>query len=557
MPETSPPAPRPASPLEAAFYGRVSGDHEESIEIQLAFAREVAARDGYFIPDRNVYSDVRVSGDVEDRPGFKRLDAHLVSGAASFDRLYVRDRARFSRWSNPRLFDYYIVHFKKQGVVVRFCDVERHVDFSEGVSDEDVGHYIVEKVENVGNAKERTSIGRKMRRARRQHLIDGAWPSGSWPFALDRVLVNRDTGEIDCLVPWGQKLIRPGFRYELRFATDRRIAAVKLAFDLVEQGLSYRATALELNARQLPGPTRPTKRNPTPPPGRWTPTNVSHLVRNRVYIGTVTYAKFRRADYWRLEPTDSPEQDSHDPIVQQHRFPNPPISEAQFKAVRAIVEAHHYTWERRRATRPRYLLTGKVRCAVCGRTLQGRKGIEPIYTHLPQYADYECSEISKSIHGLDRVVLDAIREIALDPDLERRVQEAVAEFQATGEARQKVSVADLEDELTQADSRLAMYEADLGVLTQGSARTRALARVAAQADVVDRVRSRLETERANYASVVQAATGPAVLLQRRGEIRKVLDSTDLAAQRILVAEIAERISVRCTTRQVEIALRYA
>jgi DNA invertase Pin-like site-specific DNA recombinase len=240
--------------MEAGFYGRVSGDSEESVEMQLALAREFAARDGYFIPERNVYTDVRVSGAREDRPGFMRLEADVVRGVLSFDRLFVRDRQRFARWLNPRLFGYYIVLFEKNGLGVRFCDVERHVDFKDGVTDADIGLFLMEQVENITNAKERTDIGRKMRRARRQHMINGAWPAGSWPFAVDRVLVNEATGEVECFVPWGQKLIRPGFRYELRFATDRRIETVKLIFQRIEEGASLRGVATELSERQLPHP---------------------------------------------------------------------------------------------------------------------------------------------------------------------------------------------------------------------------------------------------------------------------------------------------------------
>ncbi len=542
--------------MEAGFYGRVSGDSEESVDMQLALAREFAARDGYFIPDRNVYTDVRVSGAREDRPGFMRLEADVVGRVVGFDRLYVRDRQRFARWLNPRLFGFYIVLFERNGLIVRFCDVERHVDFKDGVTDADIGLFLMEQVENITNAKERTDIGRKMRRARRQHMINGAWPAGNWAFALDRVLVNVSTGEVECFVPWGQKLMRPGFRYELRFATDRRTEAIKLIFQRIEEGASLRAVATELAQRQLPPPSVPFKRKPPKRPPRWSAAAVSRIARNRIYTGTLAYGKWQHPDHWRTDDAALPTQDGTDLIIQRDRVPNPPISHEQFATVRGILEGHYFAWERRRTTSPKYLLTGMVRCAVCGRVLHGTAGLQSIYQHLPQYVDYECTEISKRIHGLDQLVLDAIREVALDPDLERLIQHELRGFQSDASARTEASIATLEEELGAANTKLGLREGDLEKLTERDARDRACKRVDEQTAEVARLKAQLATEHANRDSLAATASAESHLLRQHTVIRDILDSGDLTAKRILISNIAERISARPSTREVEIALRY-
>ena len=543
--------------IEAGFYGRVSGESEESIDIQLALAREFAARDGYSIPDRNVYTDIRVSGDREDRPGFTRLEKNLLSGSLGFSRLYIRDRQRFARWPDPRLFDYYIVHFQKHGLEVHFCDVAQKADFSKGVTDADLGHYIVEKVENLSNAKERTDIARKMQRARRQHLIDGAWPAGSWPYALDRVLVNKETGEVECFVPWGQKLIRPGFRYELRFATDRRIEAVKFVFQRIEEGFSIRAIVAELKERQLPPPRREYKKKPPKRPSSWTPGGVSRIARNAIYTGTIVYSKWNHRDYWRTDDAPPPQQDGTALIVLPERIPCPPITPEQFASVRSVLEAHAYEWKRRQTTSPKYLLTGMIRCAVCGRLFQGTPGIQVIYQHMPRYEGYDCPEILKRIHGLDQIVLEAIRDVALDPRLERRVQDEIRAFEDGNTERTKVIIDKLEEDLATATDALTLLEDDLNKFKDELARARACARIDKQAAVVASLKHQLEVERASEDAIAAATRAEPLLPLQHSVIRDVLDSGDRDALRILISNITERISARPSTREVEIALRYS
>jgi hypothetical protein len=197
-----------------------------------------------------------------------------------------------------------------------------------------------------------------------------------------------------------------------------------------------------------------------------------------------------------------------------------------------------------------------IRCAVCGRILQGVGGVQAIYRH-PEHKEFPCTETSKRIHRLDQLVLGAIRDVALDPELERRVQQEVRAFQRGGSTRADDTVAKLEHELKQAADKLELLEADLDKLTEREARDRALIRIDKQTAAVTSLKAQIATERANRDSLAAAARAESILLRQHSVIRKVLDSGDRAAKRILISNIAERISARPSTRQVEIALRYS
>ncbi len=199
---------------------------------------------------------------------------------------------------------------------------------------------------------------------------------------------------------------------------------------------------------------------------------------------------------------------------------------------------------------PKYLLSGMVRCAVCGHLLQGVDGDRAVYQHVPRYDDYECTEIPKRIHGLDQLVVDATRDIALDPDLEHLVQRELPAFQGDRSTRAAASIGALEENLKNPNEELETLEGDLKSLSQ--ARIGALRRIDDQSAVV----AQLETERSNHNSVASGSSANSLLLPQQPAIRDILGSCDAAAKRILISNIAERISARPSTQEVEIALRY-
>jgi hypothetical protein len=132
--------------------------------------------------------------------------------------------------------------------------------------------------------------------------------------------------------------------------------------------------------------------------------------------------------------------------------------------------------------------------------------VPSIYQHPAQYDDYECTEISKRIHGLDQLVLDAIREVALDPDLERLIEHELRAFQSDGSARTEASIAMIEEELSSAKTLLELREADMDKLTERNARDSACERVNTQAAEVARLEAQLATEHANRDSLAVACS---------------------------------------------------
>lgn len=111
----------------AAFYGRVSVDDEESLDSQLAFCRERAHEDGYYIPDAPEFqfSDVHEKGTRDKRRGLDALDRVICAGQAPpFERMYVRDAKRLGGWRDPRKHDYIVVKWEIASACIRYCDME-------------------------------------------------------------------------------------------------------------------------------------------------------------------------------------------------------------------------------------------------------------------------------------------------------------------------------------------------------------------------------------------------------------------------------------------------
>lgn len=553
------------SPRLAGFYGRVSGTDDESIYNQLAIAREVAASEGYEIPNglEYLYEDVHVSGTTKRRRGFDRLIGDIRAGEVPFDRLYIRATDRLGRWSDPRMYDYFEIEFEMHGVTIRFCDAQRHLQLAEGVDDADVGMYLSNKVDAINGARERTRIIRKMRRAKRLRVLKGFYPGARAPYGFDRVLVDKDTREVLRVVEPGERVYIDGYRVTLQGATDRRRDAVRFVFDSIEHGRSYLWIEHELNARGFPPPT---------PEKPWHRSIITKMAQNPLYMGRLVWGRWKQ----QLPTTAirAVEVDSQDPIQVDGYVLNAPISPDQFARVRDILDGRSALWNRRRACSPRYLLTAKVRCSLCGENLYGNtlsgspskqtreKHKYPYYAHFATAREskaYACSQYGLRIRRerLENAVLEEIRSVLGDPNLEALVR-AEVEQSLTGREQLEAEFAidELRKEIKSVEDRMERLEDDLEALESDTGRTRLQKRIDRLGSKVDGMRRDLHEREAARDTLAQRMSFRARLIADAGSLVEQLDSGDFQLRRAVVERVLEYVEVHLTTSDAVICIRY-
>jgi len=539
---------------KASFYGRVSGPDEESIDNQLTVARERAREEGFEIPDGAgfIFADVFVSGATTSRKQFDRLKKVIENGEAGFTRIYVRASDRFGRWSNPRMYDYFLVHFEQHGVEVHFCDVEKNLNFSEGVSDSDVGQYILDKCVNVNDARTRTDLIRKMRRAKRTRARNGFYPGGLAPYGFDRVLVHAKTRAVIRVVPRGERVAIDDCHFALIPQKGPTSDAVRTIFDCLDRGLSIEKTVHELNKLGYPSP------NGEP----WYASIISKIAYNPLYMGTLVWgARGLRT----IEMIENPPQfavDGRDPVVTHNAINEPHVSREQFLRVRRILGGNQALWERRRTSEPKYLFSGKILCAFCGSGYSGqRTGTTFHYrhnhSHLPEKR--ACPEYLKSlrIDRPDDYFLACVATIIADPHLHDRVAETINETLSADGANTLASrIQRLEERIGKGQDTLKRLENDRRRMSSESAREASVAESDAVGIKIDADRKRIRALR-RRADLVQQQMPPADVA--RASISKALDrlkDESFTARRALVDHTVEWVKVRGALGDVEVAIRY-
>lgn len=558
----------------AGFYGRVSGDDEESIESQLAFCRQRAAEDGYYIP--NVFgfqfSDVYVKGTTDNRPGLDALDRMICAGkTAPFDRVYVRDVKRLGRWKDPRKHDYYAVKWEKEGVWIRYADKAEHVTYSEGVKDSDVGRYVIDKVDHVQTSRDRTEIESRLFNARRTRLIKGFLPGGRPPYGLVRVLVHKESREVLRVLEPGESTQIEGYRASFRCGDESELKVVRFIFDGVEAGRSYDALATDLNERKVPPPGTLWTRNARSRGAtdlKWYSGSVGKIVKNEIYTGVLTYGNREQGPP--VTP-DAAKLGSSVPVRYESFYPDPPITREQFDRVQAIVAGRNTLWKKRRATRPKFLLTGKIRCPLCTCIIGGRRqkarhpgGREYQWYFHENYRKRgqkdACPHMYKNVPMalIDDVVLTQLRTLLSDPALAEMVRAEMRQLLGPEASdSRKDRRAQIGREITTAIARLDRIQELLIPAKSGVARERFQSKHDATELEIERLRRELSAAEEGDTHIRDALNREVWLAVNAAELLKLVDGPSFEMRRDLVLRVLEYLEYDFGSGLLTLAVRVA
>jgi DNA invertase Pin-like site-specific DNA recombinase len=386
----------------AALYARKSteqagvADDQKSVARQVEHARAYAARKGWHVDEEHIYVDDGISGaEFKARPGYTRLLNAISRGRrAPFEILIV---AELSRLGREQLETGYVV---KQ-LAERGVRIFSYLDDREVVLDSSTDKFVLAAL-NFGAEVEREK-GRQrtydamLRKARAGHVTGGR------VFGYDNVRL--DTG---------------GVR---RVIKDAEAAVVRQIFELTSSGHGITTIARRLNDDRAPSPRAQQGR-----PSGWAPSSVREVLHRELYRGVIVWNQSRKRDRWGKK-NQKPRPES-----EWIRVPVPdlaiiPASLWAAAHVQMDRQRARYSGTSKRGAPPwgregRYLLTGLLRCSVCGGGLEARSRRT---TGSDREVLYGCSvhhrrgnavctnALTVPMDVADDAVIEAVRKGLLDP----------------------------------------------------------------------------------------------------------------------------------------------
>ncbi len=340
-------------PLRCAVYARYSTDKQNplSIEDQVRKCREYADRQGWQILNQHIYSDAAVSGATDDRVGLCRLLEAAASSPRPFDGILIDDTSRLSRKlaDSLRIFEQ-----------LRFVGV-RLVFVSQGIDTDSEQAEVLLATHGIVDSLYIRELAKKVYRGVEGRALKGLHTGGRC-FGYRNQAIE-DPTRTDS---HGRPLI-----VGVRLVVDEAEAVtVRRIFTLYPAGYSVKRIAKLLNAEGVT--------SPRPQTGRlfrsWCPSSIRKILTNDRYKGVVFWGKTRKVR--------SPETGKR---IKRHREPSEWVMQ-EVPEQRIVSDELWDRVEQRReqvkrlygnagrkagllraqAVNSPYLLTGLLKCGMCG-----------------------------------------------------------------------------------------------------------------------------------------------------------------------------------------------
>jgi site-specific DNA recombinase len=382
--------------MKAAIYSRFSTDRQtdSSIADQVRVCTEYAARQGWEVSEH--FEDQGISGAaVGNRPGF--LAMMRAAQDRRFEALIVMDLSRLSR-SNADL--------AKTIDRLAFTRI-RVVGVHDGFDSAREGHELISGFSGIMGQAFRKMVAKK-----------------TFAALESRAKTQRPTG--------GRAY---GYRDD---KVDKGAAFMVLEiFGRFADGVSCRAIAAELNSRRIPSPGASWKRTERRGSG-WMGSAIRALLRNDRYVGRIVWNRSE----WVKDPDSGKrlrrERPESEWITHQDESLRIVPDDLWARAQRRIkATAADGNWGTTRG-KPKYLLSGLLRCEVCG-----------AHYVICNAVEYSCSsfvngractnDIRVSRDRLQEVILGPVQTGLLAPEriqtMQREMQAYYAEKVKAGETR--------------------------------------------------------------------------------------------------------------------------
>ncbi len=398
----------------AALYARVSSDRQDvdlSVSAQLRALKDYARANGYSVARE--YVDEAESGRVADRPQFREMIEEGSQPKAPFEVILVW---KFSRFTRKRE---HAVAFKsmlrRKGI--RVVSITEHADDSPTGK---LMEAIIESVDEFYSENLAEDVVRGMREAASRGFFLGS----KSPFGYKRVKVSdgakeRPTLEID---PAAAPVVKELFQSSLRGN-----GLMEICKALNDRGVTNRGK-------------------------RWYKGGLHYLLTNEAYTGAAVWGRTSKGEK------------AQDPVRVEGAWPAL-VSREMFDAVQQAMRDRAPKVQRPARVGSRFLLSGLLKCGVCGRPYSGQGAKSG------QFAYYICGTLFREGAGtcsarylnaprVEDFVVEKIRERILTEETIVELVTLVAEEidAMAGELSGRLDVIDAE--LGEVQSRLQrLYEA--------------------------------------------------------------------------------------------------
>ncbi len=327
--------------MRCAAYARYSSDRQSpaSIEDQLRMCREYAERQGWELIEEHVYCDEALSGSGADRPEFRRLMEVASRPDRPFDVLLLDDTSRLSRSLADSVRTIEILKFKG-------CRV---VSVSQGIDSQSDQADVLMTFHGLKDSLYIKELAQKTHRGLQGRALQGLHTGGRC-FGYDNV---RDGDSV---------------RYQIN---KGEAAVVRRIFEMAADGGSLKAITKTLNGEHVPPPRkRAGKHDAT-----WCHNAVREMLRNELYVGRLIW---NRSRYVKQPGTNKrlrrmrPKSKWHILEKPELRIVDQDLWERVQRRIKWVNEKYNYGntpgLSHRASTSPN-LLTGFMKCGVCGRNL--------------------------------------------------------------------------------------------------------------------------------------------------------------------------------------------
>ena len=427
--------------LRCACYTRFSTDKQTPIstEDQIRKCREFAEAKGWTVLEHHLYADEAVSGAGADRDGLKRLLAAAKSLPRPFDVVLVDDTSRLSRNVGDA------ARIREQ---LGFLGV-RIIAVSQGIDSQDEQSEVLFDVHALVDTLYIKELGKKTHRGLEGLALRGFHTGGN------------------C---YGYRNVRVegGVKLEVN---ESEAAIVRRIFEMAACGSSLKKIAKTLNRERISPPRpRAKKENAT-----WCPTAIHAMLRREMYAGRVVWNRSRfvkspgtnkricrprpRSE-WRL--IERPELR----IVSSELWER---VQARLAWTKTIYGQHKRSGLLNRTASSPYLLSGIVKCAVCGGNLvitsgRSRRGHRRYGCSHHFYRGTCANGVQIRKDWLEEKLLAGLQHAVLQPEA---VKYAVEEFCR----RLKEAEGDLSREMERAIEQKRKLQAELSRLVTAVADT--------------------------------------------------------------------------------------
>lgn len=378
----------------AVIYARYSSDNQrsESIDEQVRACKYFAQHSGQY-DIVGIYKDEALSGyrNIHKRDGFTKLmqDAE----AHKFDAVIVYELSRFARNASDTVV--YTDKLKQLGI--EFISVREKLDQTPE------GRMMLLVITGV-NEYFSANLAIEVMRGLKENAYKAKTTGGKPPLGYD---LDKD----------GHYILNP-----------TEAEAVRLMYDMYLAGYGYTRIVDELNSRGYR----------TKLGGKFLRNSIYDLLRNEKYTGTFVYNKTAQSKNGKQNRHKY--KSDEDVIRVEDAFPAI-ITKEEYKEVLRKMEKNQRKGGRNSATHE-YLLSGKVYCGHCGKSMFGetraRRGHEYSYYSCNGHRAGICDKHSVRCDKLEKEVIRQLNERYFSLEVEERVVAKILEANKNGVDEAKI-----------------------------------------------------------------------------------------------------------------------